>query len=66
MPPLLILHGELDRNIPVSSAQQLQKLCELKQLTCESHLYSDQGHGFSGAALQDARQRTLSFFAKYL
>ena len=66
MPPLLILHGELDRNIPVSSAQQLQKLCELKQLTCESHLYSDQGHGFSGAALADARQRTLAFFAKYL
>src|SRR5271154_5410147 len=46
MPPLLILHGERDRNIPVSSAQQLQKLCELKQLSCESHLYSDQGHGF--------------------
>jgi len=66
MPPLLILHGERDRNIPVSSAQQLQKLCELKQLTCESHLYSDQGHGFFGAALEDARQRTLAFFAKYL
>jgi dienelactone hydrolase len=66
MPPLLILHGERDQNIPVSSAQQLQKLCEIKQLTCESHLYSDQGHGFSGDALQDARQRTLTFFAKYL
>jgi dienelactone hydrolase len=66
MPPLLILHGERDQNIPVSSARQLQKLCELKQLTCETHLYSDQGHGFSGAALQDAHQRTLTFFAKYL
>jgi dienelactone hydrolase len=66
MPPLLILHGELDRNIPVSSARQLQKLCELKHLTCESHLYSDQAHGFSGAALLDAQQRTLAFFAKYL
>jgi dienelactone hydrolase len=66
MPPLLILHGERDQNIPVSSARQLEKLCQLKQLTCESHLYSDQGHGFSGAALQDAQQRTLTFFAKYL
>jgi carboxymethylenebutenolidase len=66
MPPLLILHGERDRNIPVSSARQLQKLCELKHLTCESHLYSDQAHGFSGAALLDAQQRTLAFFAKYL
>jgi dienelactone hydrolase len=66
MPPLLILHGERDQNIPVSSALQLQKLCELKELTCESHLYADQGHGFSGAALQDAQQRTLAFFTKYL
>jgi dipeptidyl aminopeptidase/acylaminoacyl peptidase len=60
------LHGERDQNIPVSNARQLQRLCELKQLTCESHLYTDQGHGFSGTALQDANQRTLAFFAKYL
>jgi dienelactone hydrolase len=66
MPPLLILHGELDNNLPITNARQLQRLCEMKNLTCESHFYSDQGHGFTGAALIDAQQRTLTFFAKYL
>jgi carboxymethylenebutenolidase len=62
MPPLLILHGEADSNIPLMNAQQLVKLCELKHLECEHHFYADQGHGFGGSALKDARQRTLAFF----
>ncbi|WP_353068904.1 dienelactone hydrolase family protein [Tunturibacter empetritectus] len=64
MPPLLILHGERDTNIPVGNAQQLIKLCEIKQFQCESHIYPDQGHGFTGAALKDADSRTLSFFSR--
>ena len=66
MPPLLILHGERDSNIPIMNAQQLVKLCEMKQLTCDHHFYSDQGHGFMGSALDDADKRTLSFFAQYI
>jgi carboxymethylenebutenolidase len=63
MPPLLILHGERDSNIPVLNAQQLVKLCEMKHLTCEHHFYADQEHGFGGKALEDADRRTLAFFA---
>jgi dienelactone hydrolase len=66
MPPLLILHGELDTNLPIMNARQLQRLCDMKNLICEAHFYSDQGHGFAGAALLDAQRRTLIFFAKYL
>ncbi|WP_157467270.1 dienelactone hydrolase family protein [Edaphobacter aggregans] len=66
MPPLLILHGERDTNIPIMNAQQLVKLCEMKRLHCDHHFYSDQGHGFVGKALDDADQRTLSFFGQYL
>ncbi|MBB5057188.1 carboxymethylenebutenolidase [Granulicella aggregans] len=65
MPPLLILHGERDSNIPIMNAQQLVKLCEMKHLDCEHHFYADQEHGFQGAALEDARQRTLTFFAEH-
>ena len=32
MPPLLILHGGRDTNIPIANGQQLVKLCEMKQL----------------------------------
>ncbi|WP_433964741.1 dienelactone hydrolase family protein [Tunturiibacter gelidiferens] len=64
MPPLLILHGERDSSIPITNAQQLIKLCGIKQFQCESHIYADQGHGFVGAALKDADSRTLSFFSR--
>jgi dienelactone hydrolase len=64
MPPLLILHGERDSNIPIMNARQLIKLCEIKQFKCENHIYPDQSHGFSGVALKDADARTLSFFSR--
>jgi carboxymethylenebutenolidase len=66
MPPLLILHGERDDNIPVANARQLIKLCAMKQLTCENHLYPDQGHGFDPKALEDADARTPAFLARFV
>ena len=62
MPPLLILHGAEDTNIPVANAQQLIRLCSVKELACESHIYPNQAHGFVDSDLADADQRTLSFF----
>jgi dienelactone hydrolase len=66
MPPLLILHGGQDSNIPIVNARQLIQLCEMKHFTCESHIYSDQGHGFLSPALENAQKRTLDFFSRYL
>jgi dienelactone hydrolase len=66
MPPLLILHGTQDGTIPIINAQQLVRLCGMKQFTCESHFYSDQNHGFLGKALEDADNRTLDFFSRML
>lgn len=65
MPPLLVLHGERDTNIPIANAQQLLRLCGMKHLICESHIYPDQGHGFGGRSLDDADRRTVEFLAKY-
>jgi dienelactone hydrolase len=65
MPPLLILHGEDDQNIPVMNAQQLIRLCTMRQLACTSHLYPRAVHGFAGKDLEDADQRTLAFLASY-
>lgn len=66
MPPLLILHGQHDDNIPVANAQQILQLCGMKNFTCESHIYSDQGHGFLPPAYDDAVKRTLDFFSRQL
>ena len=62
MPPLLILHGGQDGNIPVMNAQQLVRLCGMKHLDCTDHIYPEEGHGFSESALPDAERRTLAFF----
>jgi dienelactone hydrolase len=62
MPPLLILHGGQDTNIPVSNALQLSQLCEQAELKCDMQIYSTEGHGFTTQALRDADQRVLKFF----
>ncbi len=70
MPPLLILHGQLDTVIPVSNAQQLMRLCQMDRLTCESHIYPGMGHGLvdpdlDSAGVVDADERTLLFLRKH-
>jgi dienelactone hydrolase len=66
MPPLLILHGKQDEIIPMVNAQQLVRLCGIAKITCESHFYAEQNHGFVGSALKDADRRTLDFFSRML
>ncbi len=66
LPPLLILHGEQDKQVPIVNARQLVRLCELKDFTCEAGMYPDEGHYFSSKATDAANQRVLTFFRTYL
>ena len=66
MPPVLILHGEQDRVVPVSEAIHLQRLLERAGTPYEMKLYPDAGHGFNGLQLLDAGRRTIQFLRKYL
>jgi len=66
MPPLLILHGQRDNFVPVAYAQELIQMCRINHLTCENHIYADQGHGFDDDALKDADGRTNDFFTRIL
>jgi carboxymethylenebutenolidase len=64
--PTLILHGDADATIPVEEAYQLRDLLEKKQIPYEMQIYPGVGHGFPEAIWQDAQERTLAFFRKYL
>ena len=64
--PMLILHGEDDKTVPVSEAYHLQQVLEKKNLPYEIHIYPGVGHGFSGEVWRDAGLRTLAFLNKYL
>lgn len=66
LPPLLILHGGQDKQVPIVNARQLVRLCELKDFTCEAGLYPDEGHIFSTKATDSANQRVLTFFRSHL
>jgi dipeptidyl aminopeptidase/acylaminoacyl peptidase len=66
LPPLLIIHGEQDKEVPIVNARQLVRLCELRDFTCEAALYPDEDHVFSSKAVDAANQRTLTFFSTYL
>ncbi len=65
--PVLILHGEADRTVPVEEAYQLRKLLEKKGIPCEIKIYPGAGHGFEDAEIwRDAGIRSLQFLQKYL
>jgi len=66
MPPVLILHGEEDRIVPVSEATRLQTLLERAETPYEMKLYPGAGHGFSGMQFLDAGQRAVKFLKRYL
>ena len=66
MPPILILHGDADKAVPVAEAYKLETLLKSKKSPYEIKIYPQQGHGFTGPAAADAMQRTVAFFEKNL
>jgi dienelactone hydrolase len=64
--PVLILHGEQDKTVPVAEAYHLQELLEKKQIPYEIQIYPGVGHGFSGEVWRDAGLRTLAFLNTHL
>jgi dienelactone hydrolase len=66
LPPLLILHGEQDDEVPVVNARQLVRLCKLKDFVCEAPEYPNEGHVFSASATESSNLRALNFYRKNL
>ena len=66
LPPVLILHGDADRVVPVTEAEALERLLLENGFTYEKKIYPRQGHGFLGADGLDAVQRATTFFGKHV
>jgi dipeptidyl aminopeptidase/acylaminoacyl peptidase len=66
MPPLLILHGDVDKQVPIVNARQLVRLCQLRDFACEIQIYAGEGHVFGSHVMDSANQRALAFFRIYL
>src|SRR5262249_24796177 len=66
MPPVLLLHGSADPIVPVDDAYKTERLLKAKGYPFEMKIYPGEGHGFTGAAADDAAERTLQFFEQHL
>lgn len=73
--PILVLHGTVDRTVPVGAAQRLAYIAKTAGSPVELQLYEGVGHGFDRAkpqtygmeaATADAWNRTLVFLSKRL
>ena len=73
-PPLLILHGDADSNLPVALAHRLHERLRANGADVEIHIYPGAGHGFdmpwspaySPEAAADAWRRTIAFLRQRL
>jgi carboxymethylenebutenolidase len=75
MPPVLIIHGESDRLVPVSQARDLDEVLTRAGRPHEMKIYPGANHAFNfpgamawykSAAANDAWDRSLKFFDTYL
>jgi len=66
LPPLLELHGDADRRVPLGEGKALVDLAHGLDSPAEGVVYPGAGHGFSGAAAADAERRTIAFFQRWL
>ncbi|HLG82969.1 MAG TPA: dienelactone hydrolase family protein [Bradyrhizobium sp.] len=70
LPPLLELHGEADRNVPLSEGERLVKLAKAAGAEAEQVTYPGKTHGFDFAdtdpATFDAIGRVARFFGAHL
>jgi carboxymethylenebutenolidase len=65
-PPVLILHGEQDRVVPVAEAHKLAALLDSRKSPYEIKLYKNAGHGFGALDMMDAGRRSYFFLKKQL
>ena len=66
LPPTLILHGAADPLVPVANAYALENVLRAQGTAHEIKVYPGQGHGFSGAAQEDADRRVSEFLRRHL
>jgi carboxymethylenebutenolidase len=66
LPPLLELHGDADRRVPLAEGNALVDLAHGLDSPAERVVYPGAGHGFSGANATDAERRTVAFFQRWL
>lgn len=65
--PLLLMHGRLDRNVPVEQTLALANALQRAHAPVEVHIFDEEGHGFAAADVRrEAVLRAVDFFNRNL
>lgn len=65
-PPILTLHGDADRIVPVEQAEILDERLKAAGVPHVLKVFKEQGHGFQGESAIEAQTAMWDFFAKHL
>jgi dienelactone hydrolase len=65
MPPILILHGDRDKIVPISRERQLEIKLQSLKVSYQKQIYHGEGHTFDGVS-QDVIDRSVAFFRQQL
>ncbi|MBN1536913.1 MAG: S9 family peptidase [Anaerolineales bacterium] len=65
--PLLILHGENDRNVPLSEPDQLSRMLYKKNVTFNQYIFPNEGHQFKQVSTRvKTNEAIVNWFRHYL
>jgi len=65
-PPVLLIHGDEDKLVPISHSYQLRDAMDELELEVSLHVIEGAAHGFRGEHQATAQQLTVAHFAEHL
>ena len=66
MPPVLIMHGDKDRAVPLEEAYRIRAMCQALQSPADLEVFYGQNHEIEGADADALRGKTVAFLDKYI
>src|SRR5579863_5244383 len=66
MPPVLIMHGDKDRAVPLAEAYRIRAMCQAVQAPADLEVFYGQSHVIEGADADALRDKTVAFLDRYL
>ena len=65
-PPVLLIHGDVDRVVPIEQSEILVKAMSENNMTYDLIVLKGAGHGFRGEQGEQARSAMVAWFDKHL
>lgn len=64
--PVLLLHGDRDRLVPIKASEAMKAACDEAGVTADYHRFDGQGHGFQGEAAKNSSALAKDWFDRWL